>query len=103
MCWLGRLVRSSALERRVTAQTWGRFARDLQAVWTIRTLHRASARSRPVQIAVKDKANECKLSEPRVAVAPDASPAGSTPPVNGQAPRNPGDARSAFDALFKKP
>jgi len=57
----------------------------------------------PVRIAVKDKANECTLFEPRVTVARDASPAGSAPPPNGQAPRNPGDARSAFDALFKKP
>ena len=56
----------------------------------------------PVRIAVKDKANECTLFEPRVTVARDASPAGPAQPADGQAPRSPGDARSAFDALFKK-
>ena len=57
----------------------------------------------PARIAVKDKANDCTLFEPRVTVARDASPAAPPAPANGQTPRNPGDARSAFDALFKKP
>jgi hypothetical protein len=57
----------------------------------------------PIRIAVKDKANDCTLFEPRVTVARDASPAAPPPPANGQAPRNSNDARSAFDALFKKP
>jgi hypothetical protein len=58
----------------------------------------------PVRIPVKDKANDCTLFEPRVTVARDASPAAPAPPSNGgQPPRNPSDARSAFDALFKKP
>jgi len=57
----------------------------------------------PARIAVKDKANDCALFEPRVTVARDASPAAPPAPANGQTPRNPGDARSAFDALFKKP
>src|SRR5438552_4874146 len=59
-----------------------------------------------VRIPVKDKANECTLFEPRVTVARDSSPSAHPPsPVNGHgpAPRNAGDARSAFDALFKKP
>jgi hypothetical protein len=58
----------------------------------------------PVRIPVKDKANECTLFELRVTVARDASPSAPPPmPSNGQAPRNPSSARSAFDALFKKP
>ena len=57
----------------------------------------------PVRIAVKDKANECTLFSPRVTVARDASPAAPPPvPLNDNAPRNPNDARSAFNALFKK-
>jgi hypothetical protein len=57
----------------------------------------------PVRIPVKDKANECNLFAPRVTVARDASPSAPAPsPANGPAPRNPNDARSAFDALFKK-
>jgi len=61
----------------------------------------------PVRIAVKDKANECTLFAPRVTVARDSSPATPPPAItpannNAQAPRNPNDARSAFDALFKK-
>jgi hypothetical protein len=60
----------------------------------------------PVRIPVKDKANECTLFAPRVTVARDASPSAPAPspaPANNtQAPRNPNDARSAFDALFKK-
>jgi hypothetical protein len=58
----------------------------------------------PVRIPVKDKANECTLFSPRVTVARDASPSTPAPsPANGQPQRNPSDARSAFDALFKKP
>ncbi|HKW99348.1 MAG TPA: hypothetical protein VJN43_16530 [Bryobacteraceae bacterium] len=60
----------------------------------------------PVRIAVKDKANDCNLFGPRVTVARDASPAAAPPapsPNGQQGPRNPNDARSAFDALFKKP
>jgi hypothetical protein len=66
----------------------------------------------PVRIAVKDKRNECTLFTPRVTVAregtangPSAGPpptAPSSPPANSPAPRNPEDARSAFDKLFKK-
>src|ERR1700676_125925 len=58
----------------------------------------------PVRIPVKDKANDCTLFEPRVTVARDASPSAHPPPPvngNGMAPRSSGDARSAFDALFK--
>lgn len=57
----------------------------------------------PVRIALKDKANECNLFKPRVTVARD----GTAAPVAVSAatvepPRNPNDARSAFDKLFKK-
>ncbi len=60
----------------------------------------------PVRIAVKDQANECDLFKARVTVARDAA-AGSSPYANGSAPkvadpRSPGDARAAFDNLFKK-
>jgi hypothetical protein len=60
----------------------------------------------PVRIAVKDKANDCQLFSPRVTVARDA-PAAQTParaalPSFSDAPRNPNDARNAFDRLFKK-
>ena len=59
----------------------------------------------PVRIAVKDQANECELFKPRVTVAREASAAPSS--TNGgaptiQEPRSPGDARAAFDNLFKK-
>ncbi len=59
----------------------------------------------PVRIAVKDQANECELFKPRVTVAREASAAAT--PSNGIAskipePRSPGDARAAFDNLFKK-
>ena len=57
----------------------------------------------PERIPIKDKANECQLFEPRVTVARDAAPAGPPAPNAGPTPRNPNDARSAFDALFKKP
>jgi hypothetical protein len=61
------------------------------------------------RISPKDSANECELFKPRVTVARDA-PAhsqGSGGIANGnaanmQVPRNAGDARAAFDSLFKK-
>jgi hypothetical protein len=64
----------------------------------------------PVRIPVKDKANECQQFSPRVTVARDAPAAGQTPmrgermplPSFSDAPRNPNDARNAFDRLFKK-
>jgi hypothetical protein len=59
-----------------------------------------------VRIAVKDKANECTLFTPRVTVAREGTANGpvAPPPAadNGPAPRNPEDARNAFDRLFKK-
>ena len=62
----------------------------------------------PVRIPVKDKANDCTLFSPRVTVARDA-PAGMQPSFRDRppqsypdAPRNPSDARNAFDRLFKK-
>lgn len=59
----------------------------------------------PERIAVKDKANLCELFKPRVTVAREATQA--TAAANGgaarvQEPRNPNDARAAFDSLFKK-
>ena len=57
----------------------------------------------PVRIAVKDQANECELFSPRVTVARDAAPSNNNSHVVPQAPRNPSDARAAFDNLFKKP
>jgi hypothetical protein len=61
----------------------------------------------PVRIAVKDQANECELFKPRVTVAREVSGAQSAPAGNGfgskvQEPKNPNDARAAFDNLFKK-
>jgi hypothetical protein len=60
----------------------------------------------PERIAVKDQANLCELFKTRVTVARDAAHGG--PAGNGQAaappvPRNPNDARAAFDNLFRKP
>jgi hypothetical protein len=56
----------------------------------------------PERIPYKDRANECPLFAPRVTVARDATAlGGSAPPIN-TAPRNPNDARAAFDQLFKK-
>jgi len=56
----------------------------------------------PIRIVVKDQANECALFNPRVTVARDvAAGGGSASPVT-PAPRNPNDARAAFDQLFKK-
>ena len=61
----------------------------------------------PVRIAVKDKANQCTLFSPRVTVAREGTAAGQAAvqaplPAGPPAPRNPEDARSAFDKLFKK-
>ena len=60
----------------------------------------------PLRIAVKDQANTCELFSPKVTVARDAMPSGAVV-KNGdhstiQTPRNPTDARAAFDSLFKK-
>ena len=63
----------------------------------------------PVRIAGKDQANECELFKPRVTVARDSV----QPPAYGSngngpsaprvvEPRNPSDARAAFDNLFRK-
>jgi hypothetical protein len=59
----------------------------------------------PVRIAPKDKANDCSLFTPRVTVAREGTD--NVPPpvpidVGPPAPRNPEDARNAFDKLFKK-
>ena len=60
----------------------------------------------PVRIPVKDRANECTLFTPRVTVAREGTTTNGTAaaptPANTPAPRNPEDARSAFDKLFKK-
>jgi hypothetical protein len=61
----------------------------------------------PVRIAVKDKNNQCAMFAPRVTVAREGINNGNSAqppgPANSQpAPRNPEDARSAFDRLFKK-
>ena len=60
----------------------------------------------PARIAVKDKANTCALFSPRVTVAREgtASDGPGSEPVNvgPPAPRNPEDARNAFDKLFRK-
>ena len=60
----------------------------------------------PARIAVKDKANECNLFTPRVTVAREGTSANGAGPVmvNGgpPAPKNPDEARNAFDRLFKK-
>ncbi len=60
----------------------------------------------PARIAVKDTANTCSLFTPRVTVAREgtANSAAAPPLVNAgpPAPRNPEDARNAFDKLFKK-
>src|ERR1700689_4208436 len=58
----------------------------------------------PLRIPIKDQANECALFKPRVTVARDAAPANPHPAsAPQQVPRNPNDARAAFDNLFKKP
>src|SRR5262249_30332157 len=60
----------------------------------------------PVRIALKDKANDCSLFAPRVTVAREGTNNGlqpvPPPAVSAPAPKNPEDARSAFDRLFKK-
>jgi hypothetical protein len=59
----------------------------------------------PVRIAVKDQANDCDLFKPRVTVAREAtqaSPSINGAPARAQEPKNPTDARAAFDNLFKK-
>ena len=62
----------------------------------------------PVRVVTKDQANQCDLFKPRVTVARDATPDSSNAPggliaPNVPEPRNPNDARAAFDSLFKKP
>jgi len=59
----------------------------------------------PARIAMKDKANECNSFMPRVTVAREGTnnvPAVVPLEVGPPAPRNPEDARNAFDKLFKK-
>jgi hypothetical protein len=60
----------------------------------------------PVRIAAKDQANDCPLFSPRVTVARDAAPVAQQGVMNPRAaipaPKTPGDARAAFDNLFKK-
>ena len=56
----------------------------------------------PARIPAKDKANDCNLFSPRVTVARDGTAATVAATVVVEAPRNPNDARSAFDKLFKK-
>jgi hypothetical protein len=55
----------------------------------------------PARIAAKDQANECAMFSPRVTVARDAT-SGNASNAAAPAPRNPSDARAAFDNLFKK-
>ncbi|MBV8842020.1 MAG: hypothetical protein JO307_04330 [Bryobacterales bacterium] len=62
----------------------------------------------PVRIAAKDQANECELFKPRLTVArdtpqPSSGNATNGPVANVPVPRNPNDARAAFDSLFRKP
>jgi len=60
----------------------------------------------PVRIPLKDQANTCQLFSPSVSVARDALPSGPVSRVADNdmlhTPRNPNDARAAFDSLFKK-
>ncbi len=57
----------------------------------------------PVRIPGKDQLNDCELFKPRVTVARDAAPANGVAAAAAiPAPRNPNDARAAFDNLFKK-
>jgi hypothetical protein len=57
----------------------------------------------PVRIAVKDQTNECDQFKPRVTVARDVAPTSNGPVSTAvPVPRNPSDARAAFDNLFKK-
>jgi hypothetical protein len=56
----------------------------------------------PARIAVKDAANTCNFFSPRVTVARDGAPSTGPAAVAFDAPRSPGEARDAFDKLFKK-
>jgi hypothetical protein len=57
----------------------------------------------PVRIPAKDQANTCEMFVPRVTVARDGMPSsGQGQRATDTAPRNPNDARAAFDSLFKK-
>lgn len=60
----------------------------------------------PERVVLKDKANTCSLFTPRVTVARDVLPPGPVTklPQTGilPAPRSVTEARTAFDALFKK-
>ncbi len=58
----------------------------------------------PARIPLKDKTNTCSLFNPRVTIAREGT-ASAPPPsvsVGPPAPKNPEDARSAFDKLFRK-
>lgn len=58
----------------------------------------------PARIPYKDQANECELFTPRVTVMRDGAipPPASGPSSPASNVRNPADARTAFDNLFKK-
>jgi hypothetical protein len=60
----------------------------------------------PIRIPLKDQENTCNFFSPMFTVARDAVPPGPTNRIAeinaGPAPRNAGDARAAFDNLFKK-
>lgn len=56
----------------------------------------------PARVAPKDQVNACSLFAPRVTVARDATASGASSTPVAPAPRNPNDARAAFDNLFKK-
>ena len=57
----------------------------------------------PQRIAVKDGANECELFSPCVSVARDVAPASTVAIAQRvQEPKQPNEARAAFDSLFKK-
>lgn len=65
----------------------------------------------PLRIPLKDQANECALFSPRVTVAREATNSQQAsgngagrpaPTMNTPPPRNAGDARDAFERLFRK-
>jgi hypothetical protein len=58
----------------------------------------------PARIPLKDKANTCSLFNPRVTIAREGTAAAPPPSVSvgPPAPKNPEDARNAFDKLFRK-
>ncbi len=58
----------------------------------------------PARIPIKDQANTCEFFAPIFTVARDAVPPASAHRLveNTPTPRNAGDARAAFDSLFKK-